>query len=101
MQLTLHATRRTTHGASRLVQAMSAWSVKTDVLRPGIVGMRGSMVMRLRPFMIPSTSPPPHILMKKRVPKIEYAEVWKGNVKFVATVDERVQMTAAKRVLQQ
>ena len=30
MQLTLHATRRTTHGASRLVQAMSAWSVKTS-----------------------------------------------------------------------
>ena len=29
MQLTLHATRRTPHGASRLVQAMSAWSVKT------------------------------------------------------------------------
>ena len=29
MQLTLHATRRTPHGASRLVQAMSAWLVKT------------------------------------------------------------------------
>ena len=29
MQLTLHATRLTPHGASRLVQAMSAWSVKT------------------------------------------------------------------------
>ena len=29
MQLALHATRRTLHGASRLVQAMSAWSVKT------------------------------------------------------------------------
>ena len=29
MQLTLHATRRTPHGASRLVLAMSAWSVKT------------------------------------------------------------------------
>ena len=28
MQLTLHATRRTPHGASRLVQAMPAWSVK-------------------------------------------------------------------------
>ena len=25
-----------------LVHAMSAWSVKPDVLRPGIVGMRGS-----------------------------------------------------------
>ena len=29
MQLTLHATRPTPHGASRLVPAMSAWSVKT------------------------------------------------------------------------
>ena len=29
MQLTLHATRRTPRGASRLVQAMSAWLVKT------------------------------------------------------------------------
>ena len=28
-QFTLHATRRTPHGASRLVQAMSAWLVKT------------------------------------------------------------------------
>ena len=29
MQLTLHATRGTPHGASRLVLAMSAWSAKT------------------------------------------------------------------------
>ncbi|CAM9875799.1 unnamed protein product, partial [Laminaria digitata] len=29
MPPTLHATRRTPHGASRLVQAMSAWSVIT------------------------------------------------------------------------
>ena len=29
MQVTLHATRPTPHGASRLVQAMPAWSVKT------------------------------------------------------------------------
>ena len=28
MQVALHATRRTPHGASRLVQAMYAWSVK-------------------------------------------------------------------------
>ena len=49
MQLTLHATSPTPHGASRLAegawrkeQAMSAWSgKKTGVLRPGIVGMRG------------------------------------------------------------
>ena len=49
-QLALHATRRTPHGASRLVQALFAWLVKKpDVLRPGIEGMRGSRVMRLRP----------------------------------------------------
>ena len=29
MRFTLHATRRAPYGASRLVQAMSAWSVKT------------------------------------------------------------------------
>ena len=29
MQFALHATRRTRHGASRLVQEMSAWLVKT------------------------------------------------------------------------
>ena len=29
MQLTLHASSRTPHGASRLVLAMSAWSVET------------------------------------------------------------------------
>ena len=29
MQLTLHATCATPHGVSHLVQAMSAWSVKT------------------------------------------------------------------------
>ena len=29
MPLTPHAARRTPHGASRLVQAMSAWSVET------------------------------------------------------------------------
>ena len=52
MQFTLHATRRTPHGASRMVQAMSAWSTqclpgwrKPDVLHPGIVGMRGSTVI--------------------------------------------------------
>ena len=57
MQLTLHATRRTPHDASRLVQALSAWSMKTRVLCPGIVGMRGSMVIRLRLCMISSTHP--------------------------------------------
>ena len=38
---------------------MSAWSVKPDVLSPGIVGMRGSMVIRLRPCMTMSTPPHP------------------------------------------
>ena len=51
MQLSLHATRPTPHGASRLVQAMPARSVKPDALRPGIIGMRGTMVIRLRPCM--------------------------------------------------
>ena len=33
MQFTLHANRRTPHGALRLVQAMSAWLVKTRRVR--------------------------------------------------------------------
>ena len=49
MQLTLHTTRRTPHGAaSHLVQTAFAWPV---VLRAGIVGRRGSTVIRLRPCM--------------------------------------------------
>ena len=40
MQLTRHATHPTPHGASRLVQAMSAWSVTTRRARPGIIEMR-------------------------------------------------------------
>ena len=55
---TLHATRRTPHGASRLVQAISAWSVKPDVLRPGIVGLRVSTAIRLQPCMTMSIPPP-------------------------------------------
>ena len=34
MRLALHATRPSPHGASRLVQAMSAWSVKTRRVSP-------------------------------------------------------------------
>ena len=49
MRFTLHATRRTPHGASRLVQAMHAWLVKTRRAPSRIVGMRGPMVIRLRP----------------------------------------------------
>ena len=55
MKFIVHATRRTPHGASRLVQAMPVSSIIADVLRPGIVGMKESMVIRLRPC----TPPPP------------------------------------------
>ena len=48
MKLILCATLRTPQGASRLVHAISAWSVKPDVLRLGIVGMRGYMVIQPR-----------------------------------------------------
>ena len=63
MQLSLNATRRTPHGASRLMLAMSVWSVKPDVLRPGIVGIRGSMIIRLRPCIIMSAPPSPPALL--------------------------------------
>ena len=62
MQLTLHATHQNTS------RALCAWCMlyphgprKPDVLRPGIVGMRASTVIRLRPCMIPSIeyTPPP------------------------------------------
>ena len=59
MQRTFHATRRTPHGASCLVRAMSTWSMKPGILRPGVVGMRGSMVIRLRPCMNIEYPPPP------------------------------------------
>ena len=55
MQFTLHATRQTPHGASRLVQAMSAWLGKT---RRAPSWMRGSMVIRLRPYTNAQSSPP-------------------------------------------
>ena len=60
MQLTLHATCPTAHGASRLVQATSAWSVKPDVLRTGIVGVRGSMhtTTAMHDMSTPASSPP-------------------------------------------
>ena len=60
MQVTLHATHRKPHGASRLVQALFIIClVGENVPRPGtVVGMRGSMVIRLRPCMISSTPPP-------------------------------------------
>ena len=45
MQFTVLATRRTPHGPSRLVQANLPGPQTSDVLRPGIVGMRGSPVI--------------------------------------------------------
>ena len=61
MQLTLHATRPTPHGASRLVQASKCLPGRQpDLSHPGITGMRGSTIVRLRPSMTPSTLPPPH-----------------------------------------
>ena len=67
MQLTLHATRRAPHGDSRLMQAtMPTWSVKTrHAPFRHIVGMPGSMAIRLRPCrrssisLLSSTPPPP------------------------------------------
>ena len=64
-QLTLHATHRTPHWASRLVHAMSVWSEKPDVFHLRTVGMRGSKVIRLRLCMkwihprFPIYPPPP------------------------------------------
>ena len=42
-KLTLHATHRAPHDTSRLVHATSSWSVKPDMLCPGILWARGSM----------------------------------------------------------
>ena len=61
MQLTLHATRPTPQGASRLVQVMSVWSVKTRRAPPRHcrdVRVYGQYI-RLRPCMIMSTPPSP------------------------------------------
>ena len=41
MQFTLHANRRTHHGASRLVIGCELGPAKAGVLGPGFVGMRG------------------------------------------------------------
>ena len=57
MQLTLHATRRTPHGASRLVLAMSAWSVKIRRAPPRhcrVARVYGHMT-KMRSCMILST----------------------------------------------
>ena len=56
MQLAVHATCRTNHGASRLVNA-SLVRRKYGVLLPGFVGMRGLWSIRLRHARSMSTSP--------------------------------------------
>ena len=55
--------------AQQHLTALRAWCKlclpgrwKPDVLRPGIVGMRESMVIRLRPCMTMSTPPPPPLV---------------------------------------
>ena len=48
MQFSLHATRRTPHGASGLVQAISTWLAKALRAPSGIVGLRESVVIQLR-----------------------------------------------------
>ena len=61
MQLTLHATRLTAHGASRLVQAISAWSVKT--LRAPSRHCRDARVYghTTTAMHVTSTTPSPHL----------------------------------------
>ena len=59
MQITLYETRSTPHGASRSVLAMSAWSVKTRRAPCRHCRDAGSMVIRLWPCKMSSTSPRP------------------------------------------
>ena len=62
MQLTLHATGRTPHGASRLVLVMSAWSVKTRGAPSRLCrDARVFMVIRLWPCMMSTPLPPPNL----------------------------------------
>ena len=61
MQLTLHVTRRTPHGTSRLVQALSARSVKSRRVPSGLCRVAmvyGHMTMALH-GMSTHTPPPP------------------------------------------
>ena len=63
MQLTLYATRPTSHGASRLMQSMSAWSGKTR-RAPSLYCSDArvyDMTIRLRSCMMSSTPPPPSV----------------------------------------
>ena len=57
MRFILHAARFTPNGASRLVQAMSAWSVKTR--RAPSRHCRGSVILRTTAIHDTTTRPPP------------------------------------------
>ena len=63
VQSTLHATRRTPRGASRLVQAMSAWLVKTR--RAPSRHSRDAKVYGHATTAIHKPSTPPHLLRGK------------------------------------
>ena len=75
MQFTLHATRRTPHGASRLVQAMSAWLVNTrrapsrHSRDARVHGHTTTPVHKLRT----PPSPPPSLKSPKRLPALLYS----------------------------
>ena len=58
MQLTLHANCRTPHGRFALGAGDVCLVGETRRAPSGIVGMRGTMVIRLRPYIIVSTPPP-------------------------------------------
>ena len=57
----LHATRRTPHGTSRLMHAMSAWSVKTR--RAASRHSRDARVMFRRQRLRMKRAPPPNIVL--------------------------------------
>ena len=63
MQFTFHATRRTPHGASRLVQAMSAWLVKTRCAPPRhsrYARVYGHTTTAMHKLSTPPPIPPPY-----------------------------------------
>ena len=64
MQFTLHATRRTPRGVSRLVQAMSAWLVKTR--RSPSRHSRGARVYGNMTTVMHKLSTPPPLLRPKK-----------------------------------
>ena len=69
---------------------------KTDVLRLGIVGMRGSMVLRPRPCTILTTPAPPKLKLRFRVGNLDLLERRK---RYTSSREEDVD--ACARVAQQ